>query len=225
MIAAADEGKSGISSAEKYAFFSELLQSYGRTTLVLHGGSMFGLCHMGVMKTLYECGMLPRIICGSYVGAIVASFVCIQDPRDLPGLFSGDRVDLGVFASAKRGGGASGSWKRKIVRFLKQGHLLDIRVLEQCARDNMGDITFKEAFQKSGGRILNIYVYSKRKDEVPVLFNYLTAPDVVIWSAACASCILPGVYDTVTLMTKDERGNLSAWSPLSKQMIKDHKLI
>lgn len=180
---------------------------------------MFGLCHMGVMKTLYEAGMLPRIICGSYVGAIVASFVCIQDPQDLPALFSGNRgVDLGVFASAKRGTPGS-TWRRKIVRFLKQGHLLDIRVLEQCARDNMGDITFKEAYQKSGGRILNIYVYSKRKHEVPVLLNYLTAPDVVIWSAACASCILPGVYDTVTLMTKDDRGRLSAWSPLCNDQL------
>jgi predicted acylesterase/phospholipase RssA len=60
---------------------------------------------------------------------------------------------------------------------------------------------------------LNIIVHAKRKYEVPVLLNYLTAPDVVIWSAASASCAVPGIYDSATLLSKDSKGNLVAWNP------------
>jgi len=42
----------------------------------------------------------------------------------------------------------------------------------------------KEAF-KATGRILNIPVTSARKNEVPSVLNYLTAPDVVRVSIFC----------------------------------------
>ena len=48
---------------------------------------------------------------------------------------------------------------------------------------------------------------------MPVLLNYLTAPDVVIWSAASASCAIPGMYDSVTLMAKGPRGEIVPWNP------------
>lgn len=70
----------------------------------------------------------------------------------------------------------------------------------------------QEAFVKTG-RILNIIVHAKRKHEVPVLLNYLTAPDVVIWSAASASCAVPGIYDAVTLLVKDSKGETVPWNP------------
>lgn len=46
-----------------------------------------------------------------------------------------------------------------------------------------------------------------------MLLNYLTAPDVVIWSAASASCAVPGIYDSATLLSKDSKGNLVSWNP------------
>lgn len=60
---------------------------------------------------------------------------------------------------------------------------------------------------------MNIIVHAKRKHEVPVLLNYLTAPDVVIWSAASASCAVPGIYDSATLLSKDSKGLLVSWNP------------
>ena len=60
---------------------------------------------------------------------------------------------------------------------------------------------------------MNIIVHAKRKHEVPVLLNYLTAPDVVIWSAASASCAVPGIYDSATLLSKDSKENLVSWNP------------
>jgi TAG lipase/lysophosphatidylethanolamine acyltransferase len=36
------------------------------------------------MKTLNEHGLLPRVICGSAVGALMASLICIHTDDELP---------------------------------------------------------------------------------------------------------------------------------------------
>ena len=55
---------------------------------------------------------------------------------------------------------------------------MDISVLADAIRQNIGDITFQEAFEKTG-RVLNIPVASTKKFEFPRTLNYLTAPNVV----------------------------------------------
>lgn len=35
----------------------------------------------------------------------------------------------------------------------------------------------------------------------------------MIWSAASASCAVPGLYDSATLLSKDSNGHLVAWNP------------
>ena len=40
-----------------------------------------------------------------------------------------------------------GATRRKIVRFLKHGVLMDVSRLEEWCRANLGDITFREAYQ------------------------------------------------------------------------------
>jgi hypothetical protein len=42
----------------------------------------------------------------------------------------------------------------------------------------------------------------------PRLLNYLTYPNVLIWSAAVASCAIPGVFNPVELFAKDPNGVL-----------------
>ena len=212
----AEENHKDLTMDERIDFFSDLLQSYGRTALILHGGAAFGLCHLGVAKALYEAGMLPKIICGSYIGALMAALICIQDEEGLKKAFSGKDYKLCAFTGS---GGIGGSWRRKIIRFLKHGRIFDIRVIEECARDNFGDITFREAYEKSG-LILNITVCSKRKHEIPVLLNYITSPDVVVWSAACASCSLSGLYDAATLLIKDSKGELTPWNQAGTLLLK-----
>lgn len=193
---------------EKTAFFSELQQAFGRTVLILHGGASFGMCHLGVVKALHAAGMMPKIFCGSYIGALVASLICVQEPAKLAGILSGEGINLEAFFKTS----SRGSFRRRFVRLLKYGRLFDVRVLEECARSNIGDITFKEAYEKSG-LILNITVYAKRRNEVPVLLNYLTAPDLVIWTAACASLATPGIYEEVMLLSKKADGTIYPWHP------------
>ena len=51
------------------------------------------------------------------------------------------------------------------------------------------------------------------QNEAPRLLNYLTAPNVVIWSAACASCALTGLFEPVEIVAKNKDGELYPWSP------------
>lgn len=58
---------------EKMEFFKDLRQSLGNTALLLSGGAALGMYHIGVLKALYETGLLPRIITGASSGSIMAS--------------------------------------------------------------------------------------------------------------------------------------------------------
>ena len=93
--------------------------------------------------------------------------------------------------------------------------LLDVEILQQSVRSIIGDMTFEEAFEKTG-RIINITVTPQSKDtdrDFPQLLNYLTTPHVVIHSAAVASCSIPGVFAPVSLLRKDVHGKIFAYAP------------
>lgn len=161
-------------------------QAFGRSTLVLQGGAIFGMCHLGVVKALFLRGLLPRIITGTATGALIAALVAIHTEDELPAVLSGDGIDLTAFAS-KSGIEPSSSqttrsrWEtllRRVRRFSREGYFLDVTVLEECVRANVGDLTFEEAFNRSK-RVLNITVATEGQGGVPTLLNYLTAPNVV----------------------------------------------
>ena len=85
--------------------------------------------------------------------------------------------------------------------------------LHRCVKANVPPLTFQEAYELSG-RIINIVVSpasgSGNKDSLRLL-NYLTAPNVLVWSASLASCAIPGIYAPVELLKKDENGKLSPY--------------
>jgi len=174
----------------KKVLFNNLRQSFGQTSLVLQGGSIFGLCHLGVARALFLRGLLPRVITGTGTGALVAALVGIHPDDELPGVLSGDKINLEAFGARAGDGGAPAvvsfrtrlaTLRRRIARFWAEGYFLDVRVLEQLVRDNAGDLTFEEAFQRTG-RVLNITVVAGGEGEVPSVLNYVTAPNVVRYS-------------------------------------------
>jgi len=55
---------------------------------MLSGGATFGKFHFGFLKAIYEQDLMPRIVCGSSVGAIVVSAVCSRSYEDLHEYFS-----------------------------------------------------------------------------------------------------------------------------------------
>ena len=113
-------------------------------------------------------------------------------------------VDLTAFEEL----GRAGSARRKVVRLLKEGVLMDVEKLVKLCKDNVGDVTFAEAYQKTG-RIINITLPHKSQNRGgSQLLNYLTAPHVLLWSAACASCAQAGLYKSVELLIKNEKNEL-----------------
>lgn len=180
---------SGFSSQAKLDLLHDTRQAFGRSTLVLQGGAIFGLCHLGVVKALFDRGLLPRIITGTATGALIAALVGIHTEDELPRFLSGDSIDLSAFAgksSVRENGNddkeSMESWwntlMRRVRRFLREGYFLDVTVLEDCVRANVGDLTFEEAYIRTK-RVLNITVATTGRGGVPNLLNYLTAPHVV----------------------------------------------
>lgn len=89
---------------------------------------------------------------------------------DLDRMTEPGRVNLDLFPPM------SGTVFRKLYRLLNSGVLFDIRTLARCLRANIGDLTFAEAYARSG-RIINIIVAPANSTlEVPRLLNYLTSP-------------------------------------------------
>ncbi|KAL7803548.1 hypothetical protein M440DRAFT_1419890 [Trichoderma longibrachiatum ATCC 18648] len=211
----------------KLDFIHDTRQAFGRTTLVLQGGAIFGLCHLGVVKALFLRGLLPRIITGTATGALIAALVAIHTEDELPAVLRGDGIDLSAFASkgvadngqipAEQSFGSR--WEtliRRVRRFSREGYFLDVTVLEDCVRANVGDLTFEEAYNRSK-RVLNITVATDGQGAgVPTLLNYITAPNVLIWTAAVASnASSPSLYgrSKATILCKDAHGNIVPWAP------------
>ncbi|KNC47265.1 triacylglycerol lipase [Thecamonas trahens ATCC 50062] len=195
------------SHQDKFNFFYEVRQSYGRSSLLLSGGASNGMYHLGIIKTLFEAQLLPRVISGSSAGALVAAMVAVRTDDELPGLFLPHAINLNAFDSLGPGGTF-----RKIKRLVTQGVLMDITKLEACLRDNIGDVTFVEAYRRTG-RILNITVSSTQTKHRSRLLNYLSAPSVLIWSAALASCAIPYVYAPVEIVEVSPDGQTMPWEP------------
>jgi TAG lipase/steryl ester hydrolase/phospholipase A2/LPA acyltransferase len=179
------------------AFFNETRHAYGRSALLLSGGATLGLYHAGVMKALHDNGVLPKIVSGSSVGSIFAAILGTKTDEEFKDVVVPGKIQFSFFPSHK------GALWRRLKRFLTLGYFMDIGILQECVRANVGDYTFAEAYARTG-RVINIIVAPPNNSkELPVLLNYLTAPDVLIWSAACASCAIPLVYAPVELFCKD----------------------
>lgn len=153
---------------------------------------MFGLCHLGVVKALHLRGLLPRIITGTATGALIAALVGIHTEDELLDFLSGDGIDLSAFAKSPENEGSSDKTTlisrrqpgtlqtalHRITLLIRRGRFLDVNVLEECVRANVGDLTFEEAYSRTK-RVLNITVATSGRGGVPNLLNYLTAPNVV----------------------------------------------
>ncbi|KAL3357522.1 hypothetical protein AABB24_017973 [Solanum stoloniferum] len=190
---------------EKLAFMHETRHAFGRTALLLSGGASLGAFHVGVVKTLVEHKLMPRIIAGSSVGSIMCSVVATRSWPELQSFFEDFWHVLQPFEQM----GGILTFFRRIMR---QGAVHEIRQLQVMLRHLTNNLTFQEAYDMTG-RVLGITVCSPRKHEPPRCLNYLTSPHVVIWSAVTASCAFPGLFEAQELMAKDRSGNLVPYHP------------
>ncbi|KAL8493866.1 hypothetical protein ACS0TY_024871 [Phlomoides rotata] len=190
---------------EKLAFMHETRHAFGRTALLLSGGASLGAFHVGVVKTLVEHKLLPRIIAGSSVGSIMCALVATRSWPELQSFFEDSWHSIQFFDQM---GGVFTVFKR----VMTQGAVHEIRQLQIMLRHLTNNLTFQEAYDMTG-RILGITVCSPRKHEPPRCLNYLTSPHVVIWSAVTASCAFPGLFEAQELMAKDRSGEIVPYHP------------
>lgn len=92
--------------------------------------------------------------------------------------------------------------------------MLDTQTLKDYVIPYVGDLTFKEIYQQNGWN-LNITVTDFTLNQESRLLNYLTAPNVTLWSAVLASCAIPGMFAQVKLMQKLNDGSIVAYDPSS----------
>lgn len=190
----------GVDRALKLAKLRRYAQNYGQSALLLSGGATLGFMHTGVVKALFEHGLLPDVMSGASMGAMVAAGICCRSDEELRALFADPREQVRTFGLQFAGLGAA--WRERA--------LLDPSVMLSVIRHNCGDYTFEEAWRRSG-RVLNISVSPTRQGQKPRLLCHLTAPDVLVAESALASSAIPGVFPPARLVRRDAQGQRHAY--------------
>ncbi|KAL6450802.1 TGL4 Triacylglycerol lipase 4 [Candida maltosa Xu316] len=186
-------------------------KNIGRTALLLSGGSTFGIFHIGVLTTLFEANLLPRIISGSSSGSIVASILCChtnEETFELLNTITEQKFNIFEVIDCDTSQ-IQGSFKKVLYylgHLIKYGTIFDIEGLQDTMITFLGDLTFREAYNRTG-KILNITVSPASIHEQTRLLNYLTAPNCLIWSAVCASCSVPGIFPSCSVYEKNPKTN------------------
>lgn len=196
---------SQINIQKKLEFFAETRHSYGHTALFLSGGAGLGKYHFGVVKALYEQDLMPKIIVGSSVGSLVASCICSFKYSHLFKAIDPTKGIVETFFEYK-----FNNFLELITKLFKGETILEQEPLKRAIRKYAGDMTFLEVFQTNHWN-LNITVTDGNRSSDSRLLNYLTAPNVVVWSAAVASCAIPGFFSPVDLMIKTESGEIKPY--------------
>ena len=191
-----------ISVQEKLDFFYRANVCFGRSALMLSGGGVLGFYHLGVVKTLLEQGLLPRVISGSSAGSLVAGVLGTHTDEDLEHFYEPANVHF----EAEREASVFSQM------FFGANPQIDVGDLEKLVARMVPDMTFQEAYEKTG-RQISITVAPAETHQRSRLLNAITSPNVFVRSAVMASCAVPGVFPPVMLMAKNAHGEAQPYLP------------
>lgn len=200
-----DASVPGLEAQDKLRRFTRAQANFGRTALLLSGGAAWGLFHLGVVSALLDHQLLPAVICGSSMGAIIASGVSTRTDDELREMLANPSLIHRVAIRPAR-----------IAQFLERRSLLALEQLEEHVRENVGDMTFREAWTRTG-RVLNVSVSPTRARQKPRVLSHLTAPHVLVADATIASCAIPGFFPPVALHARDPKtGEIVPYVPTER---------
>ncbi len=159
-----------------------------RVTLVLGGGGMKGLAHVGVLRALEEHGLTPQTVIGSSMGALIGAAWCAgTSPRDLWDM-AGHVKRRDLFRVAHR---------NMALKRMRSPALYQRRPLYNVIRGLLGDVGFAEL-----ERPLLVNTVDLNSGQ-QVLWGGPGRDDVPVADAVYASCALPGYLPPQRIGTGD----------------------
>ena len=201
----ADLDNSKIDLQDKMDFFYRANICFGRSALMLSGGGVLGFYHLGVVKTLLSQGLLPRVISGASAGSLVAGVLGTHTDKELEKFFDPANVHFEAEREAS-------VFSRM---FFGRSPQVDVSDLVKIIARLMPDMTFQEAYEKTG-RQISMTVAPAEPHQRSRLLNAITSPNVYIRSAVMASCAVPGVFPPVMLMARNVHGEAQPYLPTRK---------
>lgn len=188
-----------LSLQEKLEYFQHCQKAYGQPALMFSGGSTLGLFHTGVCKALMEQDLMPKVLSGSSAGAIMTAMLGVSKPENFVQILKGENFFSEAFHF------------RRLSDLMKgNGGLADVKYLKKFLIENLGDVTFEEAFKISGLNI-NIAVAPYDASQDARIMNAFTSPDLLVWSAVLASCAVPILFPPVRLTSKRYDGQYTPY--------------
>ena len=191
----------GIPWGERIEFFMRASHCYGRTALMLSGGGTLGYFHFGVLKSLIEQQLCPVVISGASAGAFVAAIVGTRHDEEYLALFEDNFLAHTLTENSGDVKFGFGTGKKP-----------DMRVVKREMARMIPDMTFLEAYEKTG-RSINITISPAEPRQESRLLNHIASPNVTIRSAVLASSALPGIFPPVKLQARDQNGEVQDYLP------------
>jgi len=194
-----------IPEKERLDFFRRAQHCNGCSALMMSGAGSLLFFHIGVVKALWQQGLLPDILSGSSGGAIVGSLASTHSDADLERIFDPENLvheieqDQTLFRHLA-------ALKPKIATADEVRAVLERLIPE---------LTFQEAFERTG-RHLNVSIAAAEQHQTSRLLNAITTPNVYVRDAIMASAAVPGFFPPVALAAKNDRGKRQAYMPSRK---------
>lgn len=181
---------------ERLDFFRRASKCYGKSALMLSGGAVLGNFHVGVVRTLVAEGVLPDVISGASAGSLIAAVLGTRTDEELEYFLDPDNLlkELSMEMDLVNNG-LSETTPR-----------INHRLLKEKIAKLVPDMTFQEAFEKTG-RHINISVSPSDVHQTSRLLNAVASPNVYIRKAVLASCAVPGIFPPVMLEAKNVHGH------------------
>jgi len=189
-----------INREDKLDFFHRAQLCFGRSALMLSGAGSLGHFHHGVVRTLFTHNLLPNVISGSSAGSVFAAILGTHVDKELEKLLFTEGLSDSITKHAD-----NRAWG-----FIRPQ--VDSETLRNLIESVIPDITFQEAYEKTG-RMISITIAPLEEHQTSRLMNAITSPNVFIRSAVMASCAVPGIFPPVMLMAKNVYGEQQPYLP------------
>lgn len=190
---------------ERLDFFHRAQHCNGCSALMMSGAGSLLYFHVGVVKTLWEYGLLPTVLSGSSGGAHVSGVISTNADSDLERLFQAENLVLEI------------EREQGLLRHLTafKPEVATVEDIKKVLDRLIPDLTFLEAYELTG-RHLNISIAAAEKHQTSRLLNAITTPNVYIREAIMASAAVPGFFPPVALAAKNDKGERQPYLPSRK---------